>query len=102
MSNMFASRKGPILIVAGVLGGIFYATYGGKQQPRPRATSDTSSRIPMSETLQSVAGTGGERAHGHKDGEGLRQFDSKDTRLASANPTADSKRNLQKSQGGVE
>ncbi|KAK4132154.1 hypothetical protein BT67DRAFT_386037 [Trichocladium antarcticum] len=62
MSNMFSSRKVPLLIAAGVLGGMLYVTAGANQQPRPRARADAGSTMPVSETLQTIAGTGGARA----------------------------------------
>lgn len=62
MSNMFSSRKVPLLIAAGVLGGMLYVTVGANQQPRPRARADAGTTMPVSETLQTIAGTGGARA----------------------------------------
>lgn len=98
MSNMFASRKGPLMIAAGIFGGLLYSTYGANQQPRPRQqdTNDAKSQAGISETLQSVAGQGGARARSGDEMESLRQYDPKDTRLHSADPGAQSKRNPQK------
>ena len=85
MSNMFSSRKLPLAVAAGVFGGIFYMTYGANQEPRPRTTHHASNQAPVSEVLQSVAGTGGPGAQ--HDGDSPR-----DTRVYSADPSALSKR----------
>jgi len=50
------------------LAGLLYNTCGANQQPRPHATYDTTTQLPVSETLQGVAGAGGPRAQGD-DGE---------------------------------
>jgi hypothetical protein len=47
---------------------LLYNTCGANQQPRPHATYDTTTQLPVSETLQGVAGAGGPRAQGD-DGE---------------------------------
>ncbi|AEO68483.1 uncharacterized protein THITE_2022370, partial [Thermothielavioides terrestris NRRL 8126] len=102
MANMFRSRAGPLLAAGGILGGLLYLTYGGRQQPRPQAAPNTAvAGLPVSETLQAVAGTGGahSRARDAEDRESLRQYDPKDTRLHSADPSAQSKRNPQKVRG---
>lgn len=104
MANMFSSRKGPLLLAAGVFGGLLYYTAGAKQQPRPRATpesSATGSASPqVSETLQSVAGTGGQTAREQTDIQG--PWDTKDqTRLGTGSPDAYSKRNPQKVRGDL-
>ncbi|KAL2150412.1 hypothetical protein VTH82DRAFT_6975 [Thermothelomyces myriococcoides] len=93
MSNLFASRKGPLMIAAGICGGLLYTTYGGTQQPRPRQQQGGAG---LSEALQGAAGQGGARARGGEETEALRRYDPKDTRLYSADPTAQSKRNPNK------
>ncbi|KAK4160286.1 hypothetical protein QBC43DRAFT_325725 [Cladorrhinum sp. PSN259] len=62
MSNMFRSRAGPLLIASGIFGGLLYSTVGGKNQPRPRATNEPGSTLPISETLQSIGSQGGTHA----------------------------------------
>lgn len=94
MSNMFRSRTGPLLIAAGLFGGLLYTTAGGSQQPRPAATGKTGG---VSEALQGVAGQGGPAARDEQRVEN----DPKDTRLATASPSADSKRNPQKVRGDL-
>ncbi len=69
-------------------------TYGANQQPRPRAMHQSSTQAPVSETLQSAAGLGGQQAH--DEGESPR-----DTRLYSADPSAPSKRDPTKAKGDV-
>jgi hypothetical protein len=101
MSNIGSSRKGPLLIAGGILSGLLYFTYGARQQPRPLATHEASSQVPVSETLQAIAGTGGERAHPAGDREELRQYDPKDTQIESRDPSAASKRNPQKVRGDL-
>lgn len=94
-STIFRTRKGPLLVALGIMSGLLYTTYGGRQEPRPRARGG----VPVSETLQSVAGTGGERTRSRdsaEDREALRQQDPKDTRLYSASPSAYSKRDVDK------
>ena len=58
-------------------------TYGANQEPRQRATHNARTQAPVSETLQNVAGSGGQRAR--DEGESPR-----DTRLHSADPLAPS------------
>lgn len=101
MSNMYASRKGPLLAVGALFGGILYMTYGAKQQPRPRATHDAGTQVPVSETLQAIGGQGGARARDAEQRESLAQYDPKDTRIHSADPSAQSKRNPQKVRGDL-
>ncbi|KAK4120709.1 hypothetical protein N657DRAFT_648897 [Parathielavia appendiculata] len=101
MANMFSSRKGPLLIAGGLFSGLLYFTYGARQQPRTTATHDASSQAGVSQTLQSVAGTGGERAHASRDREEQRLYDPKDTGLASSDPSAASKRSPQKVRGDL-
>ena len=96
MSNMFSSRKTPLLLAGGLLAGIFMMTHGANQQPRPRAMHHPgSTQLPVSETLQSAAGLGGRRA-AHYEGES-----PVDTRLYSADPSAPSKRDATKAKGEV-
>jgi hypothetical protein len=110
-AQIFSTRKGPLLIALGIMGGLLYTTYGGRQEPRPRTTTTThdaraanTTAAPVSETLQSVAGTGGgggstRSRDSAEDMEALRQHDPKDTRLYSADPSAYSKRNADKVRG---
>ncbi|KAH6845747.1 hypothetical protein B0I37DRAFT_380997, partial [Chaetomium sp. MPI-CAGE-AT-0009] len=77
MSNLLATRKVPLMIAAGIFGGILYTTYGGVQQPRPRSTHDNAHDATggtLSETAQAVAGTGGAPARSGEDMEALRQY----------------------------
>ncbi|AEO58478.1 hypothetical protein MYCTH_2041611, partial [Thermothelomyces thermophilus ATCC 42464] len=90
MSNMLASRKVPLVLAAGIGSGLLYMTYGANQQPRPRQQQGEGGGVGVSETLQAAAGQGGARA---------RQYDPKDTRLHSADPAAQSKRNPDKTRG---
>lgn len=102
MSNILATRKVPLMIAAGVFGGLLYTTYGGVQQPRPRSTHDNTHDATggtISETAQALAGTGGQRARSGDDMESLRQYDPKDTRLHSKDPGAQSKREPSKVKG---
>jgi hypothetical protein len=108
-ATIFGTRKGPLVIALGILGGLLYTTYGGRQEPRPRATTTMhdarGATAPVSETLQSVAGTGGERTRSRdsaEDMDALRQHDPKDTRLYSADPSAYSKRNPDKVRSDLE
>ncbi|KAK4041248.1 hypothetical protein C8A01DRAFT_15007 [Parachaetomium inaequale] len=103
MSNMFASRKIPLMVAAGVFTGLLYTTYGAKQQPRPLATHDASSQAPVSETIQRAAGTGGARARTPDEVHALREseYDPRDTRLHSSDPSAASKRNPAKVRGDL-
>ncbi|KAK4233652.1 hypothetical protein C8A03DRAFT_19305 [Achaetomium macrosporum] len=99
MSQFFGrgqNRTVPIAIAAGLFGGLLYFTGGAKQQPRPRATHDATGQMPVSETLQSIAGTGGQTARSADQQDQQRQYDPKDTRIHSADPSAQSKRNPQK------
>ncbi|KAK4154795.1 hypothetical protein C8A00DRAFT_14087 [Chaetomidium leptoderma] len=112
MSNMFSSRKGPLLIAGGIFSGLLYMTYGGSQQPRPRAqaqaahdahdarsSSSSPEPVPVSETLQAVAGTGGggSNTRGRDEVEQSRgEHDRGDTRLYSQSPSAHSKREAAK------
>ncbi|KAK3299590.1 uncharacterized protein B0H64DRAFT_472691 [Chaetomium fimeti] len=102
MSNLLATRKVPLMIAAGVFGGLLYTTYGGVQQPRPRSTHDNAHDATggtLSEAAQAAAGTGGARARSGDDMEALRQYDPKDTRLHSKDPGAQSKREPGKVRG---
>jgi hypothetical protein len=94
---MFSSRKGPLLIAAGLFGGLLYMTAGGKQQPRPVARAEAGSNAPVSETLQAVAGTGGK---GARDTQEVPGVDVKDGRLGTADPGAPSTRNPETVRGG--
>lgn len=69
MANMFRSRTGPLLVAAGIFGGLLYSTAGGKNQPRTRAdpSGGVTGGVPVSETLQSIGGQGG--PHARKEGE---------------------------------
>lgn len=93
MSTILQNRKVPLLIAGGLFGGLLYGTYGGTQQPRPRqqagAGGAASTGAPVSETLEAIAGTGGQRA---RDTQHI-DYDVKDARLGTASPTAVSKRN---------
>jgi hypothetical protein len=93
MSNMWASRKVPLMVAGGIFAGLLYSTYGANQQPRPRSTHDATTQLPVSETLQGVAGSGGPRAKGD-DGESPR-----DTRIYSSDPSSASKRDVSKVKG---
>ncbi|GAB1318231.1 hypothetical protein MFIFM68171_08441 [Madurella fahalii] len=97
MSNMFRSRTGPLLIAAGLFGGLLYTTAGGSQQPRPATTGGQGGGGGVSETLQGIAGQGGRSARDEQRVEN----DPKDTRMATASPSADSKRNPQKVRGDL-
>ncbi|KAL2157326.1 hypothetical protein VTH06DRAFT_6264 [Thermothelomyces fergusii] len=95
MSNILASRKVPLMLAAGIGGGLLYTTYGANQQPRPRQQAQQQG-LGVSEALQAAAGQGGARARGDEETEALRRYDPKDTRLHSADPAAQSKRNPNK------
>ncbi|KAL1838061.1 hypothetical protein VTJ49DRAFT_3109 [Mycothermus thermophilus] len=95
MSNLAASRKGPLLIAGGVLAGLVYFTYGGRSQPRPVARNQGS----VSETLQAAAGTGGPRARDDQAASQASDVEKKDTRVYSASPSAYSKRDVDKVRG---
>lgn len=95
MSNIYSSRKGPLLIAAGVLGGLLYFGAGGRAQPRPATKEGQPSQL--SETLHGLAQQGGPSARVQS---GM-ELDPKDTRMASTNPVADSKRNPQKVRGDL-
>jgi hypothetical protein len=99
MSQFFGrgqNRTVPIAIAAGLFGGLLYFTGGGANQPRPRAANDARGQMDVSGALQSMAGTGGQSARNAEQQDKLSQYDPKDTRIHSADPTAQSKRNPQK------
>ncbi|KAJ9133798.1 hypothetical protein NKR19_g8913 [Coniochaeta hoffmannii] len=84
--------KGRILPLAGVagLGALLWTqTRGGAQAPRSRTDKPESQQSPVSETLQSIGGQGGQNAS--DSGPGV--YDPKDTRLYSKSPDAQSKKN---------
>lgn len=82
---MLRNRAVPVAAAAAVGGLLWWQTAGGRNQPVGRSERGN---IPVSETLQGKAGTGGARARAQGDLE----VDPKDTRLASNKPEADSKR----------
>ncbi|KAK3346648.1 hypothetical protein B0T25DRAFT_282967 [Lasiosphaeria hispida] len=85
--------RGPALIAASVLGGgIYWQTRGGRNQPRSRVVGNPDSKMPISETLEGLGGSGGKTAR--KQGE--LQNDPRDGKIYSHSPTAHSKRNSQK------
>ncbi|EGS22497.1 uncharacterized protein CTHT_0020410 [Thermochaetoides thermophila DSM 1495] len=92
------SRKGPLLIFAAVAGGLLYATYGGRQQPRPLARGSGAPGI--SEALESAAGTGGTRARGLDEPVGPPGSDIKDAHIGTSSTDAPSKRSAGKEERG--
>ena len=107
-ANIFRTRRGPLVVALGIMGGLLYTTYGGRQEPRPRAATHDARgapALPVSETLQSVAGTGGERTQSRdsaEDVDALRQHNLRDTRLYSDDPSAYSKHNPDKVRSDLE
>ncbi|KAG7284730.1 hypothetical protein NEMBOFW57_009340 [Staphylotrichum longicolle] len=95
MSNMWASRKVPLMVAGGIFAGLLYSTYGANQQPRPRTTHEASSQTPVSETLQGIAGSGGPRAR-------ATTASPRDTRIYSSDPSSASKRDATKVKGAGE
>ena len=88
---MLRNRAVPVAAAAAVGGLLWWQTAGGRNQPVGRAERGN---LPVSETLQATAGTGGARARDKGD-------DPKDTRIASHTPDADSKRSPTKSRDGI-
>ncbi|KAK4663976.1 uncharacterized protein QC763_501180 [Podospora pseudopauciseta] len=95
MSNMARNRVIPAVIASGLFGGLLYSTAGGSNQPRPRARHDAAAtNLNVSESLESIAGTGGK--HTRKQFDIPSDIDPKNTRIASHNPTAHAKRSPSK------
>ncbi|KAK0710527.1 hypothetical protein B0T21DRAFT_387428 [Apiosordaria backusii] len=92
MSNMSRNRLLPVLIATTLFGGLLYTTAGGSSQPRPRARHDAAATsLPVSESLEAIAGTGGKNTRNQSDSDA--DTDPKqNTRIASQDPTAPAKR----------
>ncbi|KAK1833522.1 hypothetical protein QBC39DRAFT_47953 [Podospora conica] len=86
---MLRSRAVPIAAAIGVGAFTWSQTAGGRNQPVGHAERGDK---PLSESLQAYAGTGGQRARA----QGELESDPKDTRMASAQPDAPSKRSATK------
>jgi len=95
MSGLLRARAVPIIGSAALGSATWYGTSGGRNQLRPRAEASTSipGPIPVSETLESIAGSGGKRAKTRK---AALEKDAKDTRIMSHEGNAPSKRNARK------
>ncbi|KAK0750307.1 hypothetical protein B0T18DRAFT_322578 [Schizothecium vesticola] len=91
---MLRNRAVPVAAAAAVGGLLWWQTAGGRNQPVGHAERGN---LPVSETLQAKAGTGGARARG----KGELEDDPKDTRIASHTPDAESKRSPTKSRDGI-
>lgn len=96
MSALLRARAVPIFGTAALGSAIWYSTSGGRNQPRSRAEAPRAS-IPVSETLEGIAGSGGKRARKETLGE-----DPKDTRVMSRRGSAPSKRSAGKVRGEEE
>jgi hypothetical protein len=95
MLPMLRSRAAPLAAVAAGGAYLFYQTKGGVKEPNSRSTKPAESQIPVSETMQSMAGTGGK--HTTQTGPTEREWDPKATQIASRSPDVASKRSAQRS-----
>lgn len=84
-TTMLRNRAVPAAAAAVGGGLLWWQTAGGRNQPVGRAERGN---VPISETLQGKAGTGGARARA----QGELEVDPKDTRVVSHKAEADSKR----------
>jgi hypothetical protein len=89
MPSMLRSRALPLAGVAALGALLWRQTSGGVQEPKSRGDTPTSQQSSVSETMQSIAGTGGSNTS--ENGPGT--YDPKDTRLYSKSPDAQSKKN---------
>lgn len=95
---MLRNRAFPVAAAAAVGGLLWWQTAGGRNQPVGHAERGN---VPISETLEGLAGSGGPRAaHAHAE---QRQSAShaKDTHIASHTPDSESKRSPTKSRDGI-
>ncbi|KAK5662664.1 hypothetical protein OQA88_8580 [Cercophora sp. LCS_1] len=88
-ASMLRGRAVPILATVALGGGIYYSTAGGRNEPRQRTQGGG---IPVSETLEGLAGSGGPRAR--HPGELAPEDDPKNPR--NKTPMSPSKRNPDK------
>ena len=89
---MLRGRVVPVAAAAVLGAGLWWQTAGGRNQPKGHAERGG---VPVSEALQSAAGSGGARARAPGD----MNYEAKDTRIYSRSPDADSKRDAGKGRG---
>ena len=84
--TMLRSRAVPILATAAMGGGIYWQTRGGRNQPAGRTTGE---QYPISESLQSMAGSGGK--HTREQPSNI-EWNHRDTKILSHSTTTPTKR----------
>lgn len=92
---MLRNRAVPVAAAAAVGGLLWWQTAGGRNQPVGHAERGN---VPISETLEGLAGSGGPRA---AHGQSVSSSHAKDTHIASHTPDSDSKRSPTKSRDGI-